>query len=55
MGGLERVGDLAILLCVTYTNEGRDLMRDGIRGRKTSMKDTQRCMKLMLLFFPMGA
>ena len=51
MGGMERVGNLAILLCVTYTKEGRDLMRDGLRGRNTSMKDTQRCMKLMLSFF----
>ena len=51
MGGMERVGNLAILLCVTYTKDARDLMRDGLRGRKTSMKDTQRCMKLMLSFF----
>ena len=51
MGGMERVGNLAILLCVTYTKDARDLMRDGLRGRKTSTKDTQRCMKLMLSFF----
>jgi hypothetical protein len=51
MGGMERVGNLAILLCVTYTKDARDLMRDGLRIKKTSMKDTQRCMKLMLSFF----
>ena len=54
MGGMERVGNLAILLCVTYTKDARDLMRDGLRARKTSMKDTRRCMKLKLSFLSMG-
>ena len=30
MGGKERVGNMAILLCLTYTKEGRDLLRYGL-------------------------
>ena len=51
MGGMERVGDLAILLCVTYTKDARMLLRDGIRAKRTSMNDIRHCMKVMLSFF----
>ena len=57
MGGMERVRNLAILLCVTYTKDATNLMRDGLRAKKTSMKDTRHCMKLLLssyIFLSMG-
>jgi len=51
MGGMERVGNLAILLCVTYTKDAKTLLRDCIRANRSSMTDVRHCMKLMLSFF----
>ena len=51
MGGMERVGNLAILLCATYTKDAKTLLRDGIRTNRSSMTDVRHCMKLMLSFY----
>ena len=51
MSGKERVGNMAILLCLTYTKEGRELLMPGLTHNNTSMKDFRHCMKLMLSFF----
>ena len=50
LSGKERVGNMAILFCLTYTKEGRELLMPGLKSNKTSMKDFRHCMKLLLLF-----
>ena len=50
MSGKERVGNMAILLCLTYTKEGRELLMPGLKFNKTSMTDFRHCMTLMLSF-----
>ena len=42
---------MAILLCLTYTKEGRELLMHGLKSNKTSMKDFRHCMELLLSFF----
>ena len=51
MDGMERVRNLAILLCVTYTKDAKTLLRDGIWANRSTFTDVRHCMKLMLSFF----
>ena len=51
MSGKERVGNLAILLIVTYTTRGRLIISKGLRKHRIPLKDFWRCIKLMLSFY----
>jgi len=51
MCGKERVGNIAILLGLTYMEEGMELLKAGLKSKKISMTDFRCCMKLILSFF----
>ena len=49
--GKERVGNMAILVGLTHTKEGLELLKAGLKSNKISMTAFTLCMKIMLYFF----
>ena len=50
MAAFEAFGNLLIQLCVSYTDSGLDLLRDGMARENISQKDYRHCIKLLLAF-----
>ena len=50
MTASDRVGNLFIMLCVSYTQAGRDLLEDGWKRENITQKDYRDCIKLLLGF-----
>ena len=51
MSGKERVGNLAILLIVTHTQQGFDILKPCLKAKKIKVREFSRCIKLMLSFY----
>ena len=47
---LDRIGNVFIMLCVSYTQAGSDLLKDGWNDQHIPQKGYQFCIKLLLGF-----
>ena len=49
--GSERIGNLNLFLCLSYTGSGVALLRPGWEQNNISQRDSRECMKLLLGFY----
>ena len=50
MSASERVGNMFVLLCTLYTQDGFEIFRDGLRAKGISLRAMKRCIQLQLAF-----